>query len=76
MAVLLGELYRDGLKKKKNKLQTCKDRTRQIMRKSQLEQIARVSLRSRRAIQSEAKRESRLNQSVWRGVYARTAELN
>ena len=46
------------------------------MRRSQiLEYISKISVRPSRAIQ-EKQREARLNQSAWRGVGARTAELN
>jgi hypothetical protein len=45
------------------------------MRSQILKQIARVSLKPIRALQSEAKR-SQFESSAWRGIWARMAELN
>jgi hypothetical protein len=51
-------------------------RTSQRTRSQKVRTDSRVSVRPSRAIQSEAEREAKLNQSAGRGVWARTAELN
>lgn len=62
---------------RENKLDTGEDRwARGRERARRLEHITRVSLRLPSKAKSQKLREARLNQSAWRGVWTRTAELN
>ena len=73
-AVFTRKFYRDRLKREQ-----ASHRWRQNEPESEkgpLEQIARISLRPSRAIQSETKKEARLNQSAWRWFWTRTTKLN
>jgi hypothetical protein len=82
-AVLPGHFTDTGYRE--NKWDTGENRGREWERARRLEQIARVSLMPSRAIQWEtqlhldglsARLETKLNQSAWRGVWARIVELN